>query len=165
MVVPPLDKWLAEALSEEAAGPSAQELSTKRRSAETEAREKSARRALADADRKIARLEQALQEGLPTSTFARLARKHEIARDAARVELSRIKNAQPEGLTPEEFKAALQHAQSLAAALASATDAQRQQLYEALGLHIQYDPAERMIHASITPLRDVGVNRGVGGGT
>ncbi len=165
MVVPPLDKWLAEALSEEAADRSAQELSTKRRSAETEAREKSARRALADADRKIARLEQALQDGLPTSTFARLARKHEIARDAAKAELSRIKNAQPEGLTPEEFKAALQHARSLAAALAGATDAQRQQLYEALGLDIQYDPADRMIHTSITPLRDVGVNRGVGGGT
>ena len=134
-----------------------------RRSAELAAREKVAKRALADADRRIARLEQALEDGLPLSTFVRLARKHEIARDAAKAELAGTKNHQPEGLTPEEFRAALEHARSLASALAGATDTQRQKLYEALGLEINYDPAERTVHASITPLAPVGVNRGVGG--
>lgn len=165
VVVRPLDEWLAEALSEEAAERSAQELAANRHSAELAAREKAAKRSLADADRKIARLEQALEDGLPMSTFVRLARKHEIARDAAKAELTRIKNHQPEGLTPEEFNAALAHARSLAAALAGATDAQRRQLYEALGLEIDYDPAEKVVHASITPLAPVGVKPSVGGGT
>jgi hypothetical protein len=115
--------------------------------------------------RKIARLEQALEDGLPLSTFVRLARKHEIARDAAKAELARIANHQPEGLTPAEFKAALEHARSLAAALAGATDTQRQHLYEALGLEINYDPAERTLHASVAPLAPVGVKASVGGGT
>ncbi len=165
VVVRPLDEWLAEALSEEAAERSAQELAANRHSAELEAREKTAKRALADADRKIARLEQALEDGLPMSTFVRLARKHEIGRDAAKAELTRIKNHQPEGLTPEEFKAALEHARSLAVALAGATDTQRHQLHEALGLEINYDPTDKIVHASITPLGAVGVKPSVGGGT
>jgi site-specific DNA recombinase len=165
VVVPPLDKWLSEALSQEAAERTAHELASSRHSAELAARETAAKRGLADADRKIARLEQALEDGLPLSTFVRLARRHEIARDAAKAELARIKNHQPEGLTPEEFKAALEHARGLATALAGATDTQRHQLYEALGLEINYDPGERLVHASITPTRPVGVNRGVGGGT
>lgn len=165
VVVRPLDKWLAEALSEEAAERSAQELATNRHSAELAAREKAAKRSLADADRKIARLEQALEDGLPMSTFVRLARKHEIARDAAKAELTRISKHQPEGLSPEEFKAALEHARGLAAALAGATDTQRQQLYEALGLEIEYDPSEKVVHASISPLAPVGVKPSVGGGT
>jgi hypothetical protein len=141
-----------------------QELATNRHSAELAAREKAAKRSLADADRKIARLEQALEDGLPLATFVRLARKHEIARDAAKAELTRISKHQPEGLSPEEFKAALEHARSLAAALAGATDTQRQQLYEALGLEIEYHPSEKVVHASITPLTNVGVKPGVGGG-
>ena len=165
VVVVPLDAWLAEALSAEAAETSAQELALDRHSAELAAREKAAKRTFADADRKIARLEQALEDGLPMATFVRLARKHEIARDAAKAELARIKNHQPEGLTPEEFKTALDHARRLASALAGATDAQRRQLYEALGLEIKYDPGKRVVHASIAPLAPVGVNRGVGGGT
>ena len=66
VVVRPLDKWLAEALSQEAAERSAQQLATNRYSAELAAREKAAKRSLADADRKIARLEQALEDGLPS---------------------------------------------------------------------------------------------------
>lgn len=164
VVVPPLDKWLAEALSEEAAERTAQELATTRYTAELAAREKAAKRTLADADRKLARLEQALEAGLPMATFVRLGRKHEIARDAARAELARIKNGQPEGLTPEEFKTALEHARGLAEALAGASDAQRHDLYQALGVQIDYDAAEKVVHASVSPL-PVGVNRGVGGGT
>ena len=161
----PLDKWLAQALSDEAAERTAQEIATNRQAAELEAREKAAKRVIADSDRKIARLEQALEDGLPTSTFVRLARKHEIARDSAKAELTRIKNHEPEGLTPEEFKAALEHARALAAALAGATDTQRRKLYEALGLEIDYDPSEKLVHASITPLGPVGVKPSVGGGT
>lgn len=165
VVVPPLEKWLAEALSDEAAERSADELTNKRYSAEQAAREKAAKRALADADRKLARLERALEEGLPTATFVRMARKHETARDAAKAELARIKDRQPEGLTPAEFKAALEHARRLAAALAGATDRQRYALYQALGVEINYDPTEKVVHASISPLAPVGVKPGVGGGT
>jgi len=161
----PLDKWLAEALAEEATERSAQELATNRHSTQLAAREKAAKRSLADADRKIARLEQALEDGLPLNTFVRLARKHEIARDAAKADLARINNQQPEGLSPADFKAALEHARSLAAALASATDTQRQQLYEALGLQIEYDSSEKLVHGSITALANVGVKPRVGGGT
>ena len=156
---------LVEALSEEAAERSAQELATNRHSAGLAAREKAAKRSVADADRKIARLEQALEDGLPLATFVRLARKHEIARDAAKAELTRISKHQPEGLSPEEFKVGLEHARGLAAALAGATDTQRQQLYEALGLEIEYDPSEKVVHASISPLAPVGVKPSVGGGT
>jgi hypothetical protein len=46
--------------------------------------EKAARRILADADRKLACLEQALEAGLSTATFVRLARQHEVAHGAAK---------------------------------------------------------------------------------
>ena len=99
------------------------------------------------------------------STFVRLARKHEIARDAAKAELARISNHPPKGLSPEEFKAAPEHARGLAAALAGATGTQRQQLCAALGLEIEYAPSEKIVHASISPLAPVGVKPSVGGGT
>ncbi len=160
----PLDAWLADAFSAEAVERTAAELAAERRSAEDAAREKTAKHALVEADRKIARLEQALEDGLPLSTFVRLAHKHQIARDAAEAELARLRNHQPEGLSPEQFKAALVLARGLAEALAGATDTQRQRLYRALGLEIDYDPADKVVHASVAPL-PVGVKRGVGGPT
>jgi len=165
IVVSPLDKWLVGALSDEAGIRAAQDFVPASLTAETAAREQAAKKTVADADRKIARLEEALENGLPLATFVRLARKHEIARDAAKAELARQTTQQPAELSPQEFKAAIQHARSLAAALTGASDTQRRQLYEALGLKIDYDPTERTIHATITPIAPVGVKSGVGGGT
>lgn len=102
--------------------------------------------------RRQPQLARSIEEGLPLAALGRLPPQAQIARNAAKAQLTRIKNHQPEALTPEEFEAALEHARSLAAALAGATDTPRHQLYEALGLEMtttrQREPSTPRSHPS-----------------
>ena len=161
-----IDPWLGRAIAEGASKIEAGGIPDPRRSPQKVAHEKAARRIIADAERKIARLEEALVEGLSIKTFVRLTKEHERARDAAQEELERLSAATPQtSLNPAQFRAALAHAHALAEALAEASDEQRQHLYQALGLELRYDPAERVLHALAQPAIGVGWNGGVGGGT
>lgn len=113
-----------------------------------ESRKQAVRRAMAEAERKITRLEKALDEGLPLSAFTRLVRKHEAEREAARTDLAKL--SAPTGpLSPEELRAALASAQLVAQAIARATGAERCRLYQALGLELRYDPNQRQLTASL----------------
>ncbi len=155
-----VDEWLSAELSAEAQAATATELAERcGPTPDEQARITAARARAAEIDHKIARLAEAFDAGLSPNSFAALDRRYRAERASA---LAEAAPAPVSGLSAEEFREALADAARLATRLESASASQRRANYDALGLDLRWDPAERSLHARVAPR---GAKRGVGGGT
>ncbi len=155
-----VDEWLAAELAVEAQATTATELAERcGPTPDEQARITAARARVAEIDRKIARLAEAFEAGLSPDSFAALDRRYQAERASA---LAETAPAPASGLSAKEFREALADAARLATRLERASASQRRAIYDALGLDLRWDPAERSLHARVAPR---GAKRGVGGGT
>ena len=155
-----VDEWLAVELAAEAQAATAAELADRcGPTPDEQNRIAAARTRVAEIDRKIARLAEAFEAGLSPDSFATFDRRYRAERAGALAETVPTPAA---GLSAEEFRDALADAARLAERLERASSSQRRAIYDALGLQLRWDPAERSLHARVAPR---GAKRGVGGGT
>ncbi|MDA8318179.1 MAG: zinc ribbon domain-containing protein [Actinomycetota bacterium] len=155
-----VDEWLAAELAAEAQAPTTAAELAKRcgPTPDEQDRINAARARIAEIDRKIARLADAFGAGLSPESFATLDRRYRAERATALAETAPTRAG---GLSAEEFRMALADPAGLAGRLERASASQRRAIYDALGLDLRWDPAERSLHARVAPR---GAKRRVGGG-
>lgn len=104
----------------------------------------------AQLDEAVANLTGAIERGLISQAVLDQLHTREI--ELAQVKAELAVAARPVvAVSPEQVQGWIEALGGLAAALGKATDAERQDIYEALGLRLDYDPAQRTVRATATP--------------
>ncbi|WP_157987788.1 hypothetical protein [Jiangella endophytica] len=140
-----VDRWIATELNDpawiaSAASPDAAEI----------ARLESSREKLATLERKIVNLVAAVEgaEDAPELLIQKLsARSHE--RDRLKSEIARLTARQT--IAAEEVEELIDYVGGLPAALREATDEEKADLYEGLGLDLSYEPLAHQLRAELVP--------------
>ncbi|WP_263247286.1 hypothetical protein [Saccharopolyspora rosea] len=127
---------------------------------QSEASEK-ARRRLADAETRLRRFQDAIAAGVDPAAVSDAINQAQADRAAARAELD--STAAPDTISDGEIYAMIDSLGDVGAALSSAKPDRLASLYDALGLHVGYGPADHVAHVKIHPANDRVNSARVGG--